>query len=122
LSRIKSKWRVGLVGLLISLTAAYLAFSKVNLAQLQTDLTGARYGYALLCGLVLLSGLLVRATRWRALLDGELNFRNSFGILCIGYLLNSLLPMRAGEVARVILASRVRAPVPGLKTASTRVL
>lgn len=115
-------WRVGVLGLIISGVAAYLTLSQVNLSRLHHDLTNARYGYALACGAILMLGLLARALRWRALLDNRLPAASSFGILGIGYLLNSLVPLRAGELARVVLASGLRLPIPALTTASTIVV
>ena len=58
--------------------------------------------------LLLFAGLITRAFRWRVLLDNELPFPRTFSIMNVAYLVNGVLPLRIGEVARVYLVSRTR--------------
>lgn len=51
-------------------------------------------------------GLLVRTIRWYYLLDKAVPLLKLYHIHNIGLLVNNLIPLRAGEVTRVILTSR----------------
>jgi hypothetical protein len=57
--------------------------------------------------LVTMISMLLRACRWRALLPNRnLTARQCVGPIFIGFMMNSLLPARAGEFARSIALSR----------------
>jgi uncharacterized protein (TIRG00374 family) len=113
---------VGLLGLGISLLAIYFIVSQVDMSQLGEALRQARYIYVLPSALLLVLGLVTRALRWRVLLDGGLPLPRAFSITNISYLVNGLLPLRMGEVARAVLANRAQPPVPVLKSASSIVV
>ena len=113
------RWRVGLLGLVVSLAALYFIASQVNLNQLKDAIVGARYIYVLPTVVFLLLGLVTRAFRWQVLLSGDLPLRRTFSIMNVAYLVNGVLPLRIGEVARIYLATRATPPVPPMKTAST---
>lgn len=112
-------WRIGLLGTVVSLVAIYFVVQQVDMLALQTALAQARYIYILPTILFLVLGLLTRAMRWRVLLSGSLPFRRAFSIMNVAYLVNGVLPLRIGEVARMYLATRAEPPVPIFKTAST---
>jgi len=112
-------WRIGLVGLIASLLAIYFIVSQVDISLLGESLRSVRYIYILPALLLLIIALFPRAQRWRVLLNGALPFNRAFGIMNVAYLVNGVLPLRIGEVARVFLATRVQPPVPVFKTAST---
>ena len=80
---------------------------------------GARYIYVLPTVVFLLLGLVTRAFRWQVLLSGDLPIGRTFSIMNVAYLVNGVLPLRIGEVARIYLATRATPPVPPMKTAST---
>lgn len=112
-------WRIGLLGLVISLLAIYFIVSQVDLNRLGTALVTARYIYLVPAGLLLVVALVPRAIRWRVLLNETIPLKRAFSILNVSYLVNGVLPLRMGEVARAVLASRVDPPVPVLKSASS---
>jgi glycosyltransferase 2 family protein len=112
-------WRIGLLGVVVSLLAIYLIVSQVDLNRLGVALRTARYEYVLPAALLLVAGLATRAARWRVLLSGALPLGRAFSITNVSYLVNGLLPLRIGEVARAVLANRVTPPVPVLKSASS---
>lgn len=112
-------WRIGLLGVAISLAAIYFISRQIDYQHLQTALRTARYIYVLPCALLLVVGLVTRAMRWRVLLDDALPLHRAFSIMNIAYLVNGFLPLRIGEVARAYLATRVQPPVPLFKSAST---
>ncbi len=113
------RWRIGLLGALVSLAALYFVASQVDVRAFQTALAQARFGFLVPTAFFLLIGLFTRAARWRVLLSGGLPLRRAFSIMNVAYLVNGLLPLRVGELARIFLATRADVPVPPLKTAST---
>lgn len=112
-------WRIGLLGLIVSLLAIYFIVSQVDVGLLVESLRTARYIYVVPTFVLLIAALFPRAQRWRVLLNGALPFNRAFSIMNVAYLVNGILPLRIGEVARVFLATRVEPPVPVFKTAST---
>lgn len=52
------------------------------------------------------SGLILKTWRWRILLESKVLPSRLFAILTIGYLVNNLLPARAGEFIRIYLVGR----------------
>jgi uncharacterized protein (TIRG00374 family) len=112
-------WQIGLLGTVISLLAVWFFYTQVDAEQLMTALQTANYVFVAPCLVFLLLGLVARALRWRALLDGSLPVMRAFSIMNVAYLVNSILPFRVGEVARAYLASRAEPPVPVMKSAST---
>lgn len=47
--------------------------------------------------------LIIRGFASRALLENKVSFRQAFLAINVGYLLNNLLPLRAGEIGRAVL-------------------
>lgn len=74
------------------------------------ELPSGAEGIAWLAGALLIYGLatLVRAERWHHILDitgVRARRRDCYGLTCVGYMGNNVLPARAGEVLRVVLLS-----------------
>ncbi|MFQ3648235.1 MAG: lysylphosphatidylglycerol synthase transmembrane domain-containing protein [Anaerolineae bacterium] len=99
--------RVGLLGIVISGLAIAFIASQIQLEAFGQALLDADYAYVLPCLLFLLLGLVARALRWRALLAERLPLLRVFSIMNVAYLVNGVLPLRLGEVARVFLMSQV---------------
>ncbi|MFQ3566481.1 MAG: lysylphosphatidylglycerol synthase transmembrane domain-containing protein [Aggregatilineales bacterium] len=112
-------WRVGVLGLVVSLASVYFVVRQMDVSQLGIALQDARYIYVLPSALFVVLGLVARAFRWRVLLSDGLPLGRAFNILNISYLVNGILPLRIGEVARMYLASQGQPSVPVLKSAST---
>ena len=108
-----------MLGAIISVLAIYFIARQIDLPALWRALTEARYIYVIPAALLLLVGQMTRALRWQVLLGGALPFRRAFSITNVAYLVNAILPLRMGEVARAYLATRTDPPVPVLKSAST---
>ena len=115
-------WRVMVVGLLVSLIALYLLVSNIDLQALRVALQEARYIYLVPTAALIVLGLLTRATRWRVMLVYALPLRRSFSILNVSYMINAVVPFRAGELARAWLATRNTPPVPMFRSFSTIVV
>ncbi len=113
-------WRAGLLGLVASLLAIYFIYSQMNdVGQMLASLRSADYRWAAVSMAIIVVGLFARGARWRALLGGALPFVRAFNIVNVAYLVNGVLPLRVGELARAYLAAQARPPVPALKSIST---
>lgn len=111
--------KLGLLGLFVSALAIAFITTQVDLTLVGEALRTADYTYLLPTIALLVAGLVTRAFRWRLLLAGAMPLGRAFSIMNVAYLVNGVLPLRIGEVARVYLASRLRKPVPIPQTAST---
>lgn len=116
-------WRTGLLGVIASLLAVYFIISQMkDVGLMWSALRHADYGWVLVSMGVIVVGLFARGARWRALLGGALPFVRAFSITNVSYLVNGVLPLRIGELARAYLAAQVRPPVPILKSVGTIVV
>ena len=98
-------------GVLLSLLFAYLAFRDVDLGALRTALARQNYLYVLPAGVALAGGVVLRAWRWQLLFEPSARppLRFVANALLVGYLFNTILPARAGEIARIqVLGRRAR--------------
>ncbi len=116
------RWRIWGLGIVVSVLATVFVVRELDFNLLAEALPQARFIYILPCIALLIVGLFTRAMRWRALLSGGLPFWRSFHIMNVAYLVNGVLPLRIGEVARIFLANRADPPVPMMKTAVTVVV
>lgn len=118
--KIPKYWRAGVLGIVASLLAAIFIYSQMNdVGQMWLALRSADYGWVLLSMGIIVLGLFARGARWRALLNGHLPFIRAFNITNVSYLVNGVLPLRIGELARAYLAAQVRPPVPVMQSIST---
>lgn len=101
-SRLRS-YVLGWAGVVLSLLLAYLALRDVDLGALQAALRNQEYIYLLPAGAVLAAGVTLRAWRWQLLFEpgSRPRLAHVVSALLIGYLFNTILPARAGELARV---------------------
>jgi uncharacterized protein (TIRG00374 family) len=86
----------------LSLLFLFLAFRGTDFSDLADALRNAEYVWMAGNLAVLMLSHVVRAWRWRYLLDPikpAIGLRNLFSSVMVGYLMNGVLP-RAGEVAR----------------------
>lgn len=114
--------KVGAIGIFVSLIAIYFIVVQIDFERFISTLFTADYRFLIPCMLFLLVGLFARAKRWQVLLANQLPYNRTFSIMNVAYLVNGILPMRIGEVARIYLTTRVENPVPALYTASTIVI
>lgn len=117
---LRTHWRPLLLGAFGSTIAIlFMIVQMGDLSQLGDALAAARYIYLVPAAALIAVGLGCRAVRWRVLLSGGLPLKRAFSILNVAYLVNGVLPLRIGEVARAYLATRADPPVPFFKSAST---
>jgi uncharacterized protein (TIRG00374 family) len=103
LEKRSASWMIG-VG--ISVAALILAFWGVQPARFIQVFREANYLYLLPGAALMILGLVARALSWRVLLGDRVPFGRTFTALNEGYLLNSVLPFRLGELARAYLVGR----------------
>ncbi len=90
----------------ISVASIVLLFSLIDLHGLLDKLSHADLRFVLLAMACTAASCFFRAVRWQAILGREISFRNIFHTENISYLLNSLLPLRVGEAARIVMICR----------------
>lgn len=103
--------RTGLIALqlLISAGAIALLFRGLDLGRTAEAFGDANYWLLVPAVALLVLDLQLRAVRWRLLLAAKrhLSHNNLFGASNVGYLVNNVLPLRLGEVARVLVVDRL---------------
>ena len=95
-----------LPGLIVSIILVAVILYFVDLKATLTAIQAANYGLLLVVLVWGVLWLLVRGLVWRTLLRNRVSYRDVFLTLMEGYLLNSFLPFRMGEIGRAFLLSR----------------
>jgi uncharacterized protein (TIRG00374 family) len=92
----------------LTLSAALVAYLlwSVDLAQVARELRRADPGWTALGAALAVVGLWVRARRWRYLFPPGSDPPGLVPAIMIGYMVNNVLPLRAGEVVRVYVVGR----------------
>jgi len=92
--------------LAVGLVALFLRDADLGLVW--KSVKAARIDFLLLAMLMIASGFVIRAERWKYLLEpiGHARFRNVFRTTVIGFGASAVLPARAGEVIRPYLLAR----------------
>lgn len=102
-----------LVGVVISVSFLWLALRDMDWHEVRTVVQDARWGYVPLILLIWSGGLTARALRWYYLMGERVPWWKVFHIHNIGFLINSTLPFRVGEIVRAYLVSREQTLVSG---------
>lgn len=108
------------VGFVITVGAMYLALRGVDLDEARDALRESNLLWLAPAGAVLAAALGLRALRWWSLFEADHrpSLRAVTRALFVGLFFNSILPARAGEVARVISLHR-RTGTPRAETLGT---
>ncbi|MBC7810408.1 MAG: flippase-like domain-containing protein [Burkholderiales bacterium] len=102
-----------IISALVSALFLWLALRGIDLQAVIDSIRQADIGWILVSAVFAFGSLVTRAVRWRGLLGdygAKLSLRTTFSIIGITFLINQL-PLRAGEVARSLLAARYGVPV-----------
>lgn len=93
------------IGAAVSLVFLGLFFTQADLGELGSALAAADYRYAVPGLAIYFIGVWLRAVRWRYLLLPlrPLASHRLFSIVVIGYMVNNILPLRAGELVRAYI-------------------
>lgn len=102
----KELFRIGL-GICVSLAALAVVFYYIDLELAVQALKKVDYWYLLPLGLISLGSISARTLAWRMILPQKLPFRKVFRVINAGYLLNTILPFRMGEIGRSFLLKPV---------------
>ena len=99
-----------LFGLVVTVGLLAWVLRDVSIAAVLVEIRKAHVGLLAACVLVATAVFPLRALRWHVLLlpglpDSRLSSR--FGAVCIGFMVNNVLPARLGEFARAYSLSRV---------------
>jgi len=83
----------------------YLALRGIPFTEIQAALSRANYAFLVPAVVIIAAGQWARALRWGMLFQPRLEVEPArlFSVLNIGYLLNSVLPARIGDLARAYL-------------------
>lgn len=103
----KGQWQIW-AGILIgvaSLAAVFIFYAEP--AEILATLSHVHVGYMAVGILGITAFLIIRAFRWRFMLNNSVPYSQVFHIQNIGYMLTQLLPFRLGDVARAILIGNV---------------
>lgn len=98
------------IGLAVSAVFLVLAFRKVEWAEVRAAWGGASPAWMLAGTVLLVAAWLVAALRWKTILAPapQVTVRDTFAFIAIGYLANTILPLRLGDLARATLIGRQR--------------
>jgi glycosyltransferase 2 family protein len=104
---------LALVGILVSVGFGYLAVRGVHWSDTWAALRSTDYEWLVPALALMTVAFFIRVERWRVMFHPRRPaFRPLARALFVGYLLNNLLPVRAGEAARVVTLNRqTRVPV-----------
>ncbi len=95
------------LGIIVSLISLVAIFFFVRPQEVLTALQATHFGYLIFTALGIVAFLVVRAIRWRYMLNNDAPWATVFHVQNVGYLLSSILPLRIGDVARAVLIGSV---------------
>ena len=104
------RWIVYGASLVVSVFFLWLALRDVPLAEVWAGIQRAEIFWILVSFAGVVGAQLTRAVRWRGLLDNRIPLGKTFHILNVMMMLNQV-PLRVGELAHVLLATRSGVPV-----------
>jgi len=96
------------IGIIISLITLVWALQGIRLVDVWTALQKVNYLYLVPASFFVMVTVLGRAMRWRLLFSPNplQNLLRFFFIINVGYLVNNLLPLRAGDLVRGLMISK----------------
>ncbi len=91
-----------IAGVIISILTLYLAFRRVPFGDLLDSLVSINYLWIIPSIAAGLTAFILRVFRWRVILESthKIGFWRAYHPLMISFMLNCILPARAGELAR----------------------
>ena len=94
------------IGFLISIIFLWLAFKNIPLKDIVSYFFDVNYYWIFLSLLVIILSFILRALRWQILLSKKEKTIKVFHVMMTGFMLNCVVPGRAGEIARPVMISR----------------
>lgn len=107
------KWLVFALGIIVSIVALYFIVQKIDVAASLKTLSQTPFYIPVLMVLIYLMGFLIRALRWKLMLQSvkKIYLKNLLASIVVGYGGNNFLPARGGELLRMEFFSR-KAGIP----------
>jgi len=99
-----------LPGILISGIAIAVLLSQIDLGQTVEEFQKVKLSRMIIATLILVVAFVTRAIGWRVLLQDKVSLKLAFSAETIGYLLNTVLPFRLGELGRALVLG-IRSPI-----------
>jgi len=106
---VRLDWK-GALGLGVSGVLIWWVLRDVSVGEVAAHVSGAHWGWFAASIAVGTAGYAVRAMRWKVLLHPlhpRTSFAGRFAAVCVGFMVNNLVPARVGEFARAFALSRV---------------
>ncbi len=106
--KLDKKKIIFIAGILISIICSWLFARKIEWSHLSTALREANYVYIIPTIILIFVGHYLRAVRWSSLIAPikRVSVLNLFSATMIGFMANSVLPARIGEVIRPVMVAR----------------
>lgn len=101
--------RKAILGIVISAVCLFLALRGIDWAAVYGALREAHYIYIIPNALLVLFSMWLRAIRWRLMTNSikqGIGLHSLFASTLIGFMVNNVLPLRLGEIARPFSLSR----------------
>jgi len=97
-----------MLGVIISAVALFFAFRNVPFNDLLLYAGSINYIWSLPAVSIAMFAFVLRAARWQVILAStrEISFWSAFHPMMIGFMINCILPGRAGEVARPVILKK----------------
>jgi glycosyltransferase 2 family protein len=97
-----------IAGILISIICSWLFARKIEWSHLSTALRDAKYIYIIPTMIFIFISYYFRAVRWSILITPikKVSVLNLFSATMIGFMANSVLPARIGEIIRPVMVAR----------------
>lgn len=106
-TRVRSAGLRTAVGLAVAAVLVLTFLRLVNVSSVYQRLTNLSISYALLCGAAFLGAFVIRALRWRWLLQpSQVSIPRVIAIYQVATFINWLLPVRGGELVKCLLLRR----------------
>ncbi len=92
-----------LIGILISILLVYYLLNKIEFSTVVETLKTFNLYFIAVLSIVFVFGMIIRALRWQCLIKykKEISLNIIFRANSIGYMMNNLLPAKAGELVRM---------------------
>lgn len=97
-----------IIGILISGITLFFAFKNVPFNELLNYIRIIDYRWIFPSFAILFASYIFRAARWQIIVSSshKINFKSAYHALMTGFMINCLLPGRAGEIARPLILQK----------------
>jgi uncharacterized protein (TIRG00374 family) len=102
------KWATIILGVALSVFFLWIAFRRVELADLMASFRLADFRWLIVYPFFASALNLIRSEIWRLLLRRRVTVVDAFWGYSVGFLVNNVMPLRVGEAARIGVLARKR--------------